>query len=79
MLLARALEAVAEIMLAGRTPASNTAPCRIGALPEIHFTAARKASDSFCNFWLIFFASALLSIYRFAVAVVAAINFPSVK
>jgi hypothetical protein len=30
-------------------------------MPENYFAAARKASDSFCNFSLIFFASALLT------------------
>ena len=44
-----------------------------------YFTAARKASDSFCNFSLIFCASALLTSIDLPLAAVAAINFPSVK
>jgi hypothetical protein len=52
---------------------------RIRTLPENYFTAARKASDSFCNFSLIFFASALLTSIDLPSAAVAAINFPSAK
>ena len=49
------------------------------AIRENYFTAARKASDSFCNFSLIFFASALLTSIDLPSAAVAAINFPSLK
>jgi hypothetical protein len=48
-------------------------------MPGNYLAAARKAADSFCNFSLIFLASALLTSIDLPSAAVAAINFPSAK